>query len=495
MRGLFTICLTALITFTSYSQDKKGYAIEGTLKGRANDDVYLAYHYGDKQYIKDTVRMDDNGSFVFAGDTALPGGIYLIVDPDKSYFEIIVSDDQHFSFETEKSEYVEKAKFKGSKENEKFFEYIQFLSKKGKEAEPLKKKVEELEEAGDSTEARKVKEKLKALDKEVKELQDNYINKNTDLFFPKVVKAQKEVEIPEYVKEEGVELSDEELKEAEQEYRWRYYKKHYFDNIDFSDDRMLRTPVLHSKIMNYLDKVNVQSPDSLRVAADLLCEMAEPNFEVFKYVVISVTNKYAKSKIMGFDAIYVHMVNNYYKTGKAIWTEEEQLQKILDRVNKIEPLLLGKIAPDITMPLLDTKNFNTESISLHSLKAKYTFLYFWDPTCGHCKKFTPKLYEWYKANKDKYDVKTYAVCTINKIEDIDKYFADPEHNYDWMNLWDPFLKSKFRDYYDILSTPVFLILDENKEIIAKKPNIEDVDGILERHSKKQEQVYKKMHEE
>lgn len=496
MRGLFTICLIILGALSTFAQKEKGYKITGKLNGWASQDVYLAYHYGDKQYIKDTVAMDATGTFTFQGDTALPGGIYLIVDPDKSYFEVIVADDQHFSFETEKGSYVDKIKIKGSKENEKFFEYIQFLAKKSKEAEPLRKKVEELEEAGDTAATKGIKEKLGELDKEVRAFQKGYIEQYSDLFFPKVVKAQMEIEIPDFVADSEDGTKDkEELEKEEQEYRWRYYKQHYFDNIDFSDDRMLRTPVLHAKIMNYLDKVTVQAPDSLMASADIIVEKSKANFEVFKYVVISITNKYAKSKIMGFDAVYVHMVNKYYKTGLASWTEEEQLKKILERVGKIEPLLLGETAPDITLPLLDTKNFTTPNVSLHSVKAKYTFLYFWDPTCGHCKKFTPKLYEWYQANKEKYDIKTYAVCTIVKIEDIDKYFEDPEHQYDWVNLWDPFNKSGFRDKYDILSTPVFLVLDENKKIVAKKPNVEDLDGILERHSKKEEQIYKKMHEE
>lgn len=485
MRGLFTICLAVLSISASFAQKEKGYKISGKLNGWGSDDVFLAYHYGDKQYIKDTVPMDAEGNFTFQGEERLDGGIYLIVDPSKSYFEIIVADDQHFSFETDKDHYVDHMKMKGSKENEKFFEYINFLAKKNKEAEPLRKQLEELKD--DSLALIPVKEKLNALDKEVKQMQKDYIAKNPDLFFPKVVKAQQEPEIPEApLKEDGT---------KDDEFAWRYYKKHFFDNFDFTDDRILRSPVYHTKLQYFLDKVTVQSPDSLAASADYVCNLASANDEIFKYTVISITNKYAKSKIMGFDAVYVHMVNNYYKTGKATWTDEEQLKKITERVEKIEPMLLGKTAPDITMQFLDTKNFYSKSISLSSIEAEYTFLYFWDPTCGHCKKFTPKLYEWYQANKAKYDIKAYSVCTIVKIEDIDKYYEDPDHNYDWISTWDPFNKSGFRDKYDILSTPVFLILDKDKKIIAKKPNIEDLDGILERHSKNQEQVYKKMHEE
>lgn len=477
MKKLLLLLFILSSVLTSFSQ---GYKISGKLNGYADKDVYLAYHYGSKQYIRDTVPMDANGNFTFKGDEKLDGGLYLVVDPKKSYFEIIIGDDQNFSFETDSSDYVGNMKIKGSKENEEFFKYLQFITKQNKEAEPHRKVIKE-EVTGDSTEYKKAKDALQKMDDEVKKFQSDFIEKNPGLFFSKILKAQREIEIPE------------EPQKEDSTFAWRYYKQHFFDNIDFSDSRMLRTPIYENKLTYYLDKLTAQTPDSIIVSADYLCENAAANDEVFKFTLITITNKYAKSKIMGFDAIYVHMVKNYYAKGKAPWTDPEQLEKIIQRAEKIEPLLMGKVAPNVTMQYLDTKNFYNDTLALHDVKAKYTFLYYWDPTCGHCKKFTPKLYEWFQANKDKYDIKTYAVCTIVKIEDIDNYFK--ENSYDWLNMWDPFNKSKFRDKYDIISTPVFYILDENKKIIAKRPNVEDLDLILENHSKNKEGVFKKMHEE
>ena len=45
------------------------------------------------------------------------------------------------------------------------------------------------------------------------------------------------------------------------------------------------------------------------------------------------------------DAVYVYLVENYYATGQAAWTEEEQLKKIIDNATTLQPLLVGKIAP------------------------------------------------------------------------------------------------------------------------------------------------------
>jgi len=51
---------------------------------------------------------------------------------------------------------------------------------------------------------------------------------------------------------------------------YRYYKAHFFDNIDFTDGRILRTPVYHTKIKKYVEDLIVKHPDSVIVDGDYL---------------------------------------------------------------------------------------------------------------------------------------------------------------------------------------------------------------------------------
>ena len=37
---------------------------------------------------------------------------------------------------------------------------------------------------------------------------------------------------------------------------------------------------------------------------------------------------------MGMDAVFVHMVENYYMTGEVDWVDEKQLKKIEERAEK-----------------------------------------------------------------------------------------------------------------------------------------------------------------
>ena len=60
------------------NKNKKGYKIEGEIKGLKDSTVMLAYYFGGKQYATDTANVI-NEKFIFKGDKELKGGMYLVV--------------------------------------------------------------------------------------------------------------------------------------------------------------------------------------------------------------------------------------------------------------------------------------------------------------------------------------------------------------------------------------------------------------------------------
>ena len=67
---------------------------------------------------------------------------------------------------------------------------------------------------------------------------------------------------------------------------------------------------------------------------------------------------------------------------------------MIDNAKKLEPLLIGKTAPNIKMQKQDGS-----SISLYDVSSPYTILYFWRYDCGHCKESTPFMKEFYEKYK------------------------------------------------------------------------------------------------
>jgi len=108
-------------------------------------------------------------------------------------------------------------------------------------------------------------------------------------------------------------------------------------------------------------------------------------------------------------------------------------------------------------------------------------LYFWDYSCGHCKKVTPKLMEWYLKSKSK-GVTVFAVGTETNAEEWKKYIRENKLN--WINAYDPYYQSGLKKVYDIYSTPVLYVLDENKKIIAKRLDVDQLDGLIDHYINK-----------
>jgi hypothetical protein len=79
--------INALIILSIFTISSKliagGFEIKITVKGIKDTTCQFAYYFGDKQYIKDSARVDKNGVLTFKGEETLPGGIYLAVMPNK----------------------------------------------------------------------------------------------------------------------------------------------------------------------------------------------------------------------------------------------------------------------------------------------------------------------------------------------------------------------------------------------------------------------------
>ena len=429
----------------------------------------LAYYFGGKQYATDTTDVV-KGKLTFSGDKELEGGIYLVVLSGGKYFELIISE-QKFSFTTDKNDLVASMNFKNSRENTAFYQYLNFISVQQQKVAPLKEKLSSAKE----DEKKKIQKEINEVDNTVRDYREDFQSRYKDVFFSKIISATTDIVIPETPLDS--------TGKPKENFSFYYFKNHFWDNMDFSDKRMLRTPVFFNKMDKYLEKLSPKHPDSIIVSADIMIEKARANKEVFKYVVSYITSTYERSKIMGMDAVFVHMVEKYYMTAQCDWVKEKQLEKIIERAKRISPNMIGKKPPNLVFK--DTSN---QYHSLYHLQAKYTLLFFYDPDCGHCKKETPKV----KAVCDSLvsagiDIKVFAVNTEFEIDKW-KEFIKKFNIGNWINVGDiqfdkegnPVATSNWREQYDIHSTPVIYLLNKDKEIIAKRINDKQIVKIIER---------------
>lgn len=437
-----------------------GYHFKIKIKGYQEQELLLAYHLGDKQYIRDTVALESDGFFHFKGEEPMECGVYLVVlKPNNNYFQLLVNqEEQNLTISTEIEDLVGKAIIEGSEDNQLFFNYLNYLSARTPEAEKLNKA---METTADDAEKQKIQQQLEALNKKVETYQRDLVDKHQGTLTAQIVKSTFRVDIPEF---EGTQ-------EEIQVKNWRYMQKHYFDNLDLENPCMLRTPFLFQRVDYFVNKLQVQHPDTLFEAIERVIDAMEPAEETYKFYVIHFLNSYATSKIVGMDAVYVRLAEKYYASGKAPWVDEEQLEKILQNVKDIKPTLIGKTAPDLML-----QKREGGMVKLSEIQSDYIVLYFWRYDCGHCKKSSPIMKEFYEKFKDK-GVKMVAVCSKPK-DELPQCWEYVEENeiQDWMHTSDPYFRSM--KLYNIKSTPQIFILDKNKEILTKKIGAEQLEEVM-----------------
>jgi len=459
-----------------------GYEVRVKIAGIRDTNIILGHHFAGSMYPDDTIKVDKSGFGIIKGKKAMPQGMYIIFLPSKSYFDFIMGENQKFSMENDTSNLFKKIKFSGSKENQIFYDYQYLLSDKRDE---VKKLSEDKKKAKTDAEKNQVSEQMKAIDKEVKSYKEKLLAENGNLFVAKFIKATQEIEVPDPPKDAKGNIDS--------FFQYRYYRNHYFDNLDISDPRMLRTPIYEDKIMTFIDKVIPQTPDSICPAIDMLIAKSRTSPELFRYMLVTLFNHYGQSQIMGFDAIALYIADKYY-IKEATWADTSSIRKLKDQVIKKTPVNIGKTAPDIRLVFVAPEHFKAAADSLPLKKNPYVggffnlsditndyiILYFWEADCGHCKKATPLLYDIYTKKLKEKNVAVIAISLLfgeeGKVKWVD--FVNEHKLYDWINAWNPY-DYKFKEIYDVSSTPFIYILDKNHKIIAKRIGPEQCEEIID----------------
>ncbi|MBX2950163.1 MAG: redoxin domain-containing protein [Crocinitomicaceae bacterium] len=490
MKAILTIfiALTSVVTF--------GQKLKFKIVGQADTTVHLVKYSGTKLFYADTAEI--KGGYVeFDGAKQQPGMLGILL-PGQQLFEFIYNKEE-VHIETQKPNFVETMKVKKSEENRIFNDYVKFISERKTTAQKLATEINTLEKTDPKYKG--LEDQINAINKEVIAYQHNLVKTYPNMLVGKMIKMTLEVEIPEPPVDAKGNIID-------SNFRYHYYRDHYFDNTDFSVDGLVNTSVFGNKIEYFFgNKMLVQHWDTILKYAYRVIDQMDPKSKAFEYVVSYVTSSFGKSKQMGMDKVYVMMADKYYCTrnaeGKspASWMTEDKLEELCEKITVQKNLVMGVKAPNIILPdTLDRPWDKLNWINLHKINAEYTILYFWDPECGHCKKITPKLAELYDK---KFKGRNIEVLAIGKASGDDykkwkDYIVKNKLNFLNVAVTETILKIGKEDArmliprfttlesmnihltYDIFSTPRLFVLDKDKKFIAKQISISQLEDMMDR---------------
>lgn len=458
--------------FTGLVAQEKAYEINVKMPvDAAQGNISLAHYFGNNQYIKVDSTVAKDGAFTFSGEEPLKGGMYLIVYSSSKFYDFVITgkpEEQFMTITADTTDYVGTVQFTNSPDNDILFNYRRFLKSKSDEARVVQA------EAGvknDAVSKQLMQQKMMALQKEVNAFMAKTVADNKGTFAANVINANIDPELP---SQDEIPLLANGKKDST--FLFREYKARFFDNIDFSDDRLLRTPFLQTRLDKYFKDLVYQVADSVINDCDRVLKLSKANNEVYRYVLWWTTNKYETTEIVGLDAVFIHLAENYYLKD-ADWLDSTQRAKFNERVSILKPLQTGKVFPELTVYDLDGKERKVANGN-----GEYTVVVFYSPDCGHCKDSAPELVKFYDEHKDQ-GVEVFNVSTDYEPEKIKKFISEYNTG-DLINAWDAKGNYYFRNAFDVYSTPTTYVLDSQKRIVGKRIPIEELGRFLEFQKRK-----------
>jgi len=461
---------------------------------------YFAKRDGNSFYLSGTCTLDKKGRGVFKGENKLSKGVYFLVTKNQLLMDFVIGDNQSFEIIADTIDLVGTATAKNSRDNEMFFDYRRISRKTGLRQHELHQKLQ----TADSISKVEIYKELQALNLEHATNLWNMIEGSKGLYVQKYLNSQLPLMMRLPVADPHPWQAS--LPENAQTWsrdslimysRW-WYRSNFFSDFNIFDPDMLRNSSYEEKLMIYITKTIPQATDSICAEIDKILRKAQKNDEVFRCVLVILFNYYSQSKVVIYENITVHLVEKWY-IPFSTWSSDESLESLKEFVANSKPRLF-ELAPAIEpLLILPPEHFRAAALDtaikfdiyagkvIHDfrkeLKSKYTILYFWDYSCGHCKKGIQDLFHAWEELKDTY-LQIITVQVVHTKEAKGKWidFVNEHNMYSWINAWSPYAYSyenHYKETYHLSSTPKMFLLDENSTIILKNIGPEHLKEIID----------------
>jgi len=428
------ICLFLILISLQFSF-AQGYKISVKIKNLKNAELYLGYYFANTEYMVQSIKLNDKGEGTFEGKDKLSGGIYIVGVPNKFYFDIVIDDKQNFSFETDTNQVALNLNFKGSPENELFSKYNKFMINLEKELSEKQKTMKNKADSMNISNELGVKEK----DYWTKVIKDN----------PKSFTASL----------------------LRMKYSFEKSDSVYLNEIDFTDAKLLRTPMFYMIIRRHIANYIETGSEKIIYENEKLLKLANQNKEVFQFVVSYLLDFYSTFYKIGMNDVFSFLAEKYFIPDKATWLDQKALTQIEKMNARMKASFVGQPAPDLKM-----ETIAGDSTSLYQVKTKYIMLVFWSLGCGHCETANFAIREKYPELKKK-NVEIYSVNIDTRKDEWIKYCKDQK--FEWINCMDAQNKSSFREMYYICSSPIAYLIDGKRTIIARRYGEEQIKDLVE----------------
>lgn len=419
----------------------------------------------DQQFLADEATSDANGRVQFKKNEPYKQGIYFVLLSNNSNFQLMVTEDQTFTMTTSVNDLSGQMQIEGSIDNQLLYDNLRYEASYQQQLAPLNNQMNALDD--DSPQYQAIFQERQALIDARKAHLDGIFQQHPNSFFSIFKRAGQNPSLRR-------ELPNDEQVTA--------YRMEFWDGVDFTDDRLMNTPVIFNKLKRYYEELTPQQPDSIILSTERLLSKL-PTFEqseYYKYIANYVALKYepTKTTLMDSEAVWVHMVQNHFTYERAFWSDSTNTYALQLRADEMANSLIGQPGPNVQAP-----DPNGQLRAIYDLTAPYIVVYMYNPDCEHCQEQSPVLVDlyrkWQRQSPQLVDV--YAIAIDTEADLWKDYIA--KTGMTWTNVFDPSNRAIYKTYF-VNVTPEVYVLGPDRKIIAKNLNVNQIEEVVQRDQQK-----------
>lgn len=396
----------------------------------ASDKIYLFENEGKDGYILDSAKIE-NGSFDF-GTKKLDIGMYSVGFElaDRADFIVNPTEDE-VDIQFTGNRVTRNFSVDNSKENAAWKEYSTQLNRLQGQIRSLRRK------GGASA------NEIQAKEYEIKDLRTRIVQEYPETFTAKIA-AHMESENP-------------------------GSKTDYWNDIDFSDESYVRSPVLQERIQDFMRKHSGGTENGFLNCIDFVVNKAKEggSNRVLEYTLYTMMEGFYSSDM---EHLSLYILDNYVNEE----TCGAELSDVLaSKAEGIQRLQVGHKPKDFTAPTPDGGSLNLYDVVDNN---DYTLIFFWASWCHKCEAEIPELKKTYAQYKgDGFEVVGFSVDQ----NDAGWKKGIREKDIPWKNVselkgWE----SPTARTYRVTSTPAMFLLNDKGEIVLKPERVREVETYL-----------------
>ncbi|HNY63735.1 MAG TPA: DUF5106 domain-containing protein [Bacteroidales bacterium] len=391
---------------------------------------------------------------IFKGTAPLVPGIYVLEADSTRILEFFISDVRVEKFTINIDQ--QNIRFKGSPENQANREFIQKMQNYDLKMQQLDQYFQTLKN-GEQTLSRErlqlIADSLTQQAELIKKDKLAYQRKTATAYqgtlFSSVILATMEIPSPPV-----------EYYQSKTTY-YKYLLDHLFDHYPWRDDRLLNTPIPHNKFQ-FLAQILLQleAKDAIPSLIEYLNQSKKSNEQyssLFDYLE-TVFGSY--QSLLKNEDLYIAMLENALANPAIDEARRERYRFELDIAQRNRK---GSQAPEFNILLK-----NGDTTSLYKMESPYLLLLFQHPDCPACVDLRVRMES---MDQLKLNIKSGLLKVITLFYEENEaawrnYLSKSAHP-DYLHGWNYDTKILSDNLYDLRITPMMILVDANKKVVAK----------------------------